>query len=70
MTATQSSMITVSVKRLKEYSFTLFHHVFCKRTIFEGVPVWAFCLWVFFGPKGASGSQKHVEEVLGVCKEN
>ena len=24
----------------------------------------------FFGPKDALGSQKHVEEVLGVCKEN
>ena len=39
MTATQSSTIVLSVKRLKEYSFTLFHHVFWKRTIFEGVPV-------------------------------
>ena len=38
MTATQSSTIALSVKRLKEYSFTLFHHVFWKRTIFEGVP--------------------------------
>ena len=39
MTATQSSTIALSRKRLKEYSFTLFHHVFWKRTIFEGVPV-------------------------------
>ena len=39
LTATQSSTIDLSVKRLKEYSFTLFHHVFWKRTIFEGVPV-------------------------------
>ena len=38
MTATQSSTIALSVKRLKGYSFTLFHHVFWKRTIFEGVP--------------------------------
>ena len=39
MTATQSSTIALSMKRLKEYSFTLFHHVFWKRTIFQGVPV-------------------------------
>ena len=42
MTATQSSTIALSVKRLEEYSFTLFHHVFWKRTIFEGVPVLEF----------------------------
>ena len=42
MTATQSSTIALSVKRLKEYSFTLFHHVFWKRTIFEGVPAMDF----------------------------
>ena len=24
----------------------------------------------YFGPKGALGSQKHVEEVSGVCEEN
>ena len=39
MTATQSSTIPLSVLRLKEYSFTLFHHVFWKRAIFGGVPV-------------------------------
>ena len=39
MTATQSSTIALSVKRLKGYSFTLFHHVFRKKTIFDGVPV-------------------------------
>ena len=42
MTATQSSTIDLSVKRLKEYSFTLFHHDFWKRAIFEGVPVVGF----------------------------
>ena len=42
MTATPSSTITLTVERLKEYSFTLFHHVFWKRTIFEGVPVMDF----------------------------
>ena len=39
MTATQSSTIPLSVQRLKESSFTLFRHVFWKRTIFKGVPV-------------------------------
>ena len=39
MTATQSSMLRLSIKRLKECSFTPFHHVFWKRTIFERVPV-------------------------------
>ena len=39
MTATQSSTISLSVKRSKEYFFTLFHHVFWKRPIFEGAPV-------------------------------
>ena len=39
MTATHSSMIALSVNRLKEYPFTLFDPVFRKRTIFEGVPV-------------------------------
>ena len=38
MTATQSSTIPLSVERMKEHSFTLFRHVFWKRTIFEGVP--------------------------------
>ena len=42
MTTAQSSTIALSVKRLKEYSFALFHHVFWKRTIFEGVPVAGF----------------------------
>ena len=37
MTATQSSTIPLSVLWLKEYSFTLFHQVSWKRTIFEGV---------------------------------
>ena len=39
ITATQPSTISLSVKRSKEYSFTPFHQVFWKRTIFEGVPV-------------------------------
>ena len=39
MTATQTFTISLSIQRLKEYSFTPFHHVFWKRTIFEGVPV-------------------------------
>ena len=42
MTATPSSTISLTVERLKEYSFTLFHHVFWKRTIFEGVLVMDF----------------------------
>jgi len=42
MTARQSSTISLSVKRSKEYSFTLFHHVFWMRTTFEGVPVLGF----------------------------
>ena len=42
ITATQPSTISLSVKRSKEYSFTLFHHVFWKRAIFEGVPVLEF----------------------------
>ena len=42
MTATPSSTISLSVERLKEYLFTLFHHVFWKRAIFEGVPVMDF----------------------------
>ena len=47
MTATQSSTVALSVKRLKEYSFTLFHHVFWKRTIFGGVPLLELLeLWV------------------------
>ena len=49
MTATQSSTIALSVKRLKGYSFTLFHHVFWKRTSFKGVPVWVS--WVSLVPK-------------------
>ena len=52
MTATQFS----TVKRLKEYSFTLFHHVFWKRTIFEGVPVWDF--WDSLVPKVHLGVKK------------
>ena len=49
MTATQSSTIALSVLRLKEYSFTLFHQVFWKRTFFEGVPVLDFL--AFLVPK-------------------
>ena len=49
ITATQPSTISLSVKRSKEYSFTLFHHVFWKRTSFQGVPVLVFL--VFFVPK-------------------
>ena len=60
MTATQSSMTTVSVKRLKVYSFTLFHHVFRKRTFFEGVPVLVFL--VFFVPKVRLGVRNMMEK--------
>ena len=42
MTAMPFSTISPSVERLKGYSFTLFHHIFWKRTIFEGVPVMDF----------------------------
>ena len=37
MTATQYSTISLSVQRLKEYSFTLFHHVFWKTAVVSGV---------------------------------
>ena len=59
MTATQSSTIPLSIKRLKECSFTLFHHIFWNR-------LWGGCcvgILGVFDPKGALGSQKHVEEV-------
>ena len=56
ITATQPSTISLSVKRSKEYSFTLFHHVFWKRTIFEGVPV--LVVLVFLVPKVHWGVKK------------
>ena len=56
MTATQSSTIALSVKRLKEYSVTLFHHIFWKRTIFKGVPLAGFL--GFLVPKVPWGLKK------------
>ena len=57
MTATRSSTIPLSVEKLKEYAFTLFHHLFRKRTIFEGT-------FGTIGPKGAFGSKKNVAEEI------
>ena len=56
MTATQSYTIPLSVQRLKVYSFTVFHHVFWKRSIFEGVPMLAFL--AFLVPKVHWGVKK------------
>ena len=39
--------LLVGVKWLIEYSFTLFHHAFWKRTTFKGVPVLGFLGFLF-----------------------
>ena len=57
MTATQSSTIA---NRLKEYSCTLFRHVFWKRTFFDGVPVVGFL--GFLVPKVHWGVKKMRKE--------
>ena len=46
---TQSSKMSLSLERLKEYSFILFHHIFWNKIIFEGIPVSVGLLGVF-GP--------------------
>ena len=49
LTATQSSMIPLSVKWLKEHFFTIFSHIFLKGNHFVGVPVMEF--FEFLVPK-------------------
>ena len=66
ITTTQPSTISLSVNRSKEYSFTLFHHVFKENHFWGGS-----CVGIFgtFGPKGAMGSQNNVVEVANVSEE-
>ena len=67
MTATQSSTIALSVKRLKEYSFHPLSSRFLKENHFWGGSFVETL--VTMGPKGALGSQKHVQKVAEVSEE-